>query len=86
MLRLARAPIAVWQFYRDGFRQMTWGRTLWLLIIAKLLVLFVVLRVFFFRPALAGLSEAEKQAAVAEQLGGAAGDAGGPPGGESSAY
>lgn len=38
----------VWRFYRDGFRQMTWGRVLWLIILLKLLVMFAVLRVFFF--------------------------------------
>ena len=33
---------------------MTWGRILWVLIFLKLFILFSVLRVFFFRPALAG--------------------------------
>lgn len=38
----------VWRFYRDGFRNMTLGRTLWLIILIKLFVLFFVLRLFFF--------------------------------------
>ena len=42
------AIISIWRFYRDGFRQMTWGRVLWLIILLKLFVLFVVLRLFFF--------------------------------------
>ncbi|MCF0173580.1 MAG: DUF4492 domain-containing protein [Bacteroidales bacterium] len=50
----------IWRFYRDGFRNMTWGRPLWILVIAKLIILFLVLRLFFFKPALAGKSEAEK--------------------------
>lgn len=37
-------------FYLEGFRQMTWGRQLWLIILIKLFVLFAVLRLFFFRP------------------------------------
>ncbi len=36
------------RFYVTGFREMTLGRTLWLLILVKLFVLFAVLRLFFF--------------------------------------
>ena len=39
---------SVWRFYLEGFRSMTLGRTLWLLIIVKLFVLFFILRLFFF--------------------------------------
>jgi len=35
-------------FYRDGFRSMTLGRTLWKIIIIKLVVMFGVLKLFFF--------------------------------------
>jgi len=35
-------------FYRDGFRDMTIGKTLWILILIKLFIMFAVLRVFFF--------------------------------------
>ena len=34
--------------YYDGFRQMTLGRTLWLIIGIKLFIIFAVLKVFFF--------------------------------------
>lgn len=34
--------------WRDGFRNMTWGKPLWILNIIKLLILFGVLRLFFF--------------------------------------
>ena len=34
--------------YRDGFRQMTIGRTLWALILIKLFILFFVIKLFFF--------------------------------------
>jgi len=35
-------------FYRDGFRGMTVGKTLWILILIKLFIMFAVLRIFFF--------------------------------------
>ncbi len=38
----------IFRFYLTGFREMTLGRTLWLLILVKLFVLFAVLRLFFF--------------------------------------
>lgn len=56
----------IWYFYRDGFRNMTWGRPLVWLIILKFFILFAVLRVFFFQPAMKGLSEEQKS----EQVGG----------------
>lgn len=40
----------IWHFYVEGFRHMTWGRQLWLLIIIKLFIMFAVLRLFFFQP------------------------------------
>ncbi len=60
--------VSVWQFYRDGFRNMTWGRTLWFVIIIKLFIIFVVLRIFFFHPALSGMNDKEKQNKVGENL------------------
>lgn len=38
----------VWRFYADGFRGMTIGRTLWTIILIKLVVIFVVLKLLFF--------------------------------------
>ena len=35
-------------FYMDGFRRMTLGRTLWKVIIIKLIIMFGVLKLFFF--------------------------------------
>lgn len=37
-----------YQFYADGFRKMTVGKTLWLIIFIKLFIMFAILRVFFF--------------------------------------
>lgn len=41
-------PVRIWRFYRDGFREMTTGRWLWLLIIVKLVIIFLVFKLFFF--------------------------------------
>jgi len=38
----------VLQFYIDGFKRMTWGRTLWVIILIKLFIFFFVLKFFFF--------------------------------------
>lgn len=38
----------IWRFYIDGFRSMTLGRTLWLIILVKLFIMFFILRLFFF--------------------------------------
>lgn len=38
----------VWHLYADGFRNMTVGRYLWAIILAKLAVLFLVFKLFFF--------------------------------------
>lgn len=66
--KLTDAIVSVWRFYRDGFRNMTWGRPLWGLIILKLVILFAVLRVFFFQPVLAGKTDAEKSDHVGNEL------------------
>jgi hypothetical protein len=39
---------SVYSFYRDGFRRMTVGRRLWLIVALKLFVMFAVLKVFYF--------------------------------------
>lgn len=38
----------VYIFYRDGFREMTIGRTLWIIILVKLFIFFFILKLFFF--------------------------------------
>ncbi|MCF0194809.1 MAG: DUF4492 domain-containing protein [Bacteroidaceae bacterium] len=35
-------------FYVEGFRSMTIGRTLWAVIIVKLIIIFLILKLFFF--------------------------------------
>ncbi|MGN0212245.1 MAG: DUF4492 domain-containing protein [Muribaculaceae bacterium] len=36
------------KFYVEGFRSMTIGKTLWMLIIIKLFIMFAILKIFFF--------------------------------------
>lgn len=38
----------VFYLYYDGFRTMTLGKTLWTIILIKLVVIFLVLKLFFF--------------------------------------
>lgn len=38
----------IFLFYYNGFRTMTWGRSLWAIILVKLFIMFVILKVFFF--------------------------------------
>lgn len=38
----------VFDLYYDGFRNMRLGRTLWLVILIKLFIIFVILKLFFF--------------------------------------
>ena len=59
---------SIWNFYIEGFRNMSWGRPLWGLIFLKIIILFFVLRLFFFQPTLAGKSEAEKIDHVSTEL------------------
>jgi len=41
-------PVRIFRFYRDGFRSMTIGKTLWKVILIKLFIMFAVLKLFFF--------------------------------------
>lgn len=42
-------PMAkIFWFYVNGFREMTLGKTLWLIILIKLFVIFVILKLLFF--------------------------------------
>ena len=61
-------PGRIVRFYVDGFRAMTVGRTLWIIILVKLFVLFAVLKLFFFPDLLAGKSDEERAAHVLEEL------------------
>lgn len=45
---LSKLPRKVWTFYYDGFRSMTIGKTLWIIILVKLFIFFVVMKWLFF--------------------------------------
>ena len=58
------------KFYMDGFRSMTVGKTLWIIIGIKLFVMFAVLRVCFFPNFLKSNfdNDSERSEYVIEQL------------------
>ena len=59
----------IFLFYYNGFKDMgSLGKTLWLIIIVKLFIFFVVLKLFFFRHALSGLSYQERIDVVAGRM------------------
>ena len=60
----------VFDFYRDGFANMTVGKSLWKIIFIKLIVMFAVLKLFFFPNYLKEKYDTDEQRAnhVLEQL------------------
>lgn len=59
----------IYHFYADGFRGMTVGRTLWIVIIIKLVVMFAVIRLFFMPDILGGFdNDTQRAEAVREHL------------------
>lgn len=48
-------------FYYDGFRSMTVGKKLWIVILIKLFIMFVVLKLFFFPDFLETRFKTEKE-------------------------
>lgn len=65
MNRILQFPGRVWRFYADGFRSMTIGRKLWTIIIIKLIVIFGILKLFFFPDLLATSYDTDEQRADA---------------------
>lgn len=59
----------IWKFYIEGFRSMTLGRTLWLIILVKLFIMFFILKMFFFPNFLGDFSsEKDKSDYVGNEL------------------
>lgn len=55
------APLKnIWRFYADGFRAMRLGKTLWKLVIIKLLVMFGVIKLLFFSDTLENSFETDE--------------------------
>jgi uncharacterized membrane protein len=49
MTRIASALRNVFMFYYDGFRTMSWwGKRVWVIILIKVCIIFLVLKIFFF--------------------------------------
>ena len=64
------AAMKVFEFYRDGFANMTVGKSLWKIIFIKLVVMFAVLKLFFFPNYLKEKYDTDEQRAnhVLEQM------------------
>ena len=60
----------IFLFYYEGFRSMTWGRKLWIIILLKLFIMFAILRIFFFQDFLDSRfdSDREKSDFVIDEL------------------
>jgi len=60
----------IFYFYYDGFKSMTVGRQLWIIILIKLFILFAVLKIFFFPDLLKEKFSSDKERGdfVIEQL------------------
>lgn len=60
--------VNIYRFYVDGFKSMTIGKTLWMLIIIKLFVMFFIIKLFFFPSFLKDKTTEEKQEYVGNEL------------------
>ncbi len=60
----------IFRFYYDGFRNMTVGKRLWVIILIKLFIIFAVFRLFFFHDFLKSnfKTDQERSNYVIEQL------------------
>jgi Na+/H+ antiporter NhaD/arsenite permease-like protein len=61
MKAIGKAFRNVFFFYYDGFRSMTIGKKLWIIILIKLFVMFIVLKLFFFRDFLGSRFDTDEQ-------------------------
>lgn len=61
--------VRIFHFYLEGFREMKLGKTLWLIILVKLFIMFFILKLFFFPNYLGQFdSDSEKQEYVSGEL------------------
>ena len=60
----------VFLFYYQGFRSMTLGKTLWMIILIKLFIMFAILKVFFFPNFLSskGVTKEEKSEYIVNEM------------------
>jgi hypothetical protein len=63
--------IRIWHFYRDGFSNLSWwGKRVWIIILIKLFIIFIILKLFFFHDFLGSKfgSDREKSEYVMDKL------------------
>jgi len=61
--------LRIFHFYLEGFRGMTLGKVLWLIILIKLFIMFCILKPFFFARYLNKFdTNTEKQEYVSDEL------------------
>ncbi|MCF8295135.1 MAG: DUF4492 domain-containing protein [Bacteroidales bacterium] len=60
----------IFNFYKEGFQSMTYGKTLWIIILIKLFIMFAILKLFFFQDDLSNRAQTEQEKSdyVLEQL------------------
>jgi hypothetical protein len=59
---MLRSIKKIFSFYRGGFHEMApWGRQVWLIILVKLFIMFVILKIFFFPDILKKNFETDEQ-------------------------
>ena len=56
------------RFYLQGFKEMTIGKTLWTIILIKLIIIFAILKVFFFPDILKQRAEGREAEYVADKM------------------
>jgi Na+/H+ antiporter NhaD/arsenite permease-like protein len=62
MNSVSSAMNRVFRFYYDGFRSMSWwGKRIWIIILIKLFVMFIILKIFFFQDFLQNRYDTDEQ-------------------------
>ena len=69
-MQINNLSIKAFNFYLEGFRNMKLGKTLWIIILVKLFIIFGILKVFFFKDFLSENTADDKEipAYVGEEL------------------
>jgi Na+/H+ antiporter NhaD/arsenite permease-like protein len=62
MNSVSSAMNRIFRFYYDGFRSMSWwGKRVWIIILIKLFVMFIILKIFFFQDFLQNRYDTDEQ-------------------------